>query len=70
MDGDRVRVKKTESRTRWRDCGVDFGDFPTVDFGPGWFLVFESSKSRVSPYPPPFTPASLPLVRSLSTAMA
>ena len=46
MDGDQVRVKKTESRTRWRDCGMDFGDFPMVDFGPGWFLVFESSQSR------------------------
>ena len=62
------KKKKTESRTKWRDCGVGFGDILMVDFGPTVdFLVFEFSNSfksrRISLIP--LATASLPLVSRL-----
>ena len=33
-----------KKKTKWRDCGVGFGDIPTVDFG----FKLSSSKSRPS----------------------
>ena len=28
-----MRKKKLKVEPKWRDCGVGFGDIPTVDFG-------------------------------------
>ena len=37
--------------TKWRDCGVGFGDIPTVDFGPTvdfWCSILRILLSRVA----------------------
>ena len=41
MDGDQVRVKKTESQTKWHDCGVALETFPRLIFGVQIFFFFQ-----------------------------
>ena len=63
MDGDQVRVKKTESRTKWRDCGVALETFPRLIFGVRIFFFkvalpsplvsrLQSTSPRLCPCPP------------------
>jgi hypothetical protein len=47
-----MRKKKLKVEpTKWRDCGVGFGDIPTVDFGPTvdfWCSILRILLSRVA----------------------
>ena len=67
MDGDpgENEKKKTESRTKWRDCGVGFGDIPTVDFGPTVDFWCSNLLSRVSPSSSPH-PSCIPASRTFA----
>ena len=59
----KMRKKKLKVEpTKWRDCGVGFGDIPTVDFGPTvdfWCSILRILLSRVAS---PSSLLPLPLV--------
>ena len=67
MDGDQVRLKKTESRTKWRDCGVALETFPRLIFG---VRIFFFSKSRRVSCHPLSCPVRNPHPLALALALA